>query len=153
MERKRSCEIVILVKKHVVKNSSSKKVYAMEGSVSSITIGVIRTISSQFIIFYEQILSVKKALKHKLNNSPSPFWSFCARKKLWSLLFFVSLILFCSLVFAFDVFFCARNLFVKKINRLDIVLIASITMLLISSRMAASRVVASRMVASRMAAS
>ena len=81
MERKRSCEIVILVKKHVVKNSSSEKVYAMEGSVSSITIGVIRTISSQFIIFYEQILSVKKARKYKLNNPPLPLLKFlCAQK-------------------------------------------------------------------------
>ena len=83
MERKRSCEIVILVKKHVVKNSFSEKVYAMEGSVSSIAIEVIRTISSQFIIFYEQILSVKKARKHKLNNPPPspPLWKFlCAQK-------------------------------------------------------------------------
>ena len=53
----------------------------MEGSVSSITIGVIRTISSQFIIFYEQILSVKKARKHKLNNPPLPLLKFlCAQK-------------------------------------------------------------------------
>ena len=80
MERKRSCEIVILVKKHVVKNSSSEKVYAMEGSVSSIAIGVIRTISSQFIIFYEQILSAKKARKHKLNNPPPPFEVFVRAK-------------------------------------------------------------------------
>ena len=49
--------------------------------------------------------------------------SFCARKKLLPLLFFVHLILFCQFVFACDVFLCAQNFFVKKkINWLKIVL-------------------------------
>ena len=48
----------------------------------------------------------------------------CARKKLLPCLFSVCFILFCSLMLA-CMFLCARNLFLKKINRLEIVLITS----------------------------
>ena len=41
----------------------------------------------------------------------------CAPEKLLPQLFSVCLILFCSFIFACDVFLCTRNLFVKKKNR------------------------------------
>ena len=43
--------------------------------------------------------------------------SICTRKKLLPLLFSICLILFCWLIFDCECFFCARNLFVKKINK------------------------------------
>ena len=50
----------------------------------------------------------------------------CAHKKLLPLLFSVCLILFCWLMFACECFLCVRNFFIKKINRLEIVLITSL---------------------------
>ena len=53
--------------------------------------------------------------------------SLSAREKLLSLLFNVTLFLFCQLIFACDMFLYAPNLFVKKeINRHEIVQIALI---------------------------
>ena len=66
---------------------------------------VIKTISSLFIFFDEKI---SRAQKHVTPRS------LCAREKLLPLLFSVSLFLFCQLIFACDVFLCARNIFVKK---------------------------------------
>ena len=51
--------------------------------------------------------------------------SLYACEKLLSLLFSVILFLFCWLIFACDMFLHKQNLFVKKINRLEIVQIAS----------------------------
>ena len=79
-------------------------------------------------VFYGKISRAQKAPKHKTINF-HPLRSFRERKKLLSLLFSVSLFLFCWLIFGVDVLFCARDLFVKKkiiTNRLEIVLITSL---------------------------
>ena len=61
------------------------------------------------------------------NKQLSPFTllEVCAREKLLPQLFSVCLILFCWLMFACNMFLCAQSLFVKKIYRLEIVLITS----------------------------
>ena len=63
--------------------------------------------------FYEKISHTQKAPKHKTNNF-HPLRSLCAQN-------FVLLVNVCLWVFL-----CVRNLFAKKINRLEIVLITSI---------------------------
>ena len=84
----------------------------------------IRTISSLFIFYFlRNNFERKKAPKHKINNFP-PLRGFSARK-------IVAFIDSCSLVFVLLVDFCLicvfvrLNLFVKRINKLKIVLIAS----------------------------
>ena len=67
--------------------------------------------------------------KHKINNFP-PLRSFYLQKLL-PLLFSVCLFLFCLLVLVCFKFLWAQNLFRKKINRLQIVLITSFTTLLV----------------------
>ena len=59
-----------------------------------------------FYFFFDEKISL--AQKHVTPRS------LCARKKLLPLLFSISLFLFCYLIFACDVFLCARNLFLKK---------------------------------------
>ena len=73
---------------------------------------IIRTILSLFILFYENILSVKKHQNAKHNFPPLRVF---VRKNLLPVLFFVSLILFCW--FWFDFHFCAFKIFfVKKLK-------------------------------------
>ena len=97
--------------------------------ISNIVFEVIRTISS-LPIFYEKILSVKKAPKRTTNNFYS-LRSFCACQKIMSLFFFVHLFLFCWLFFWLWRVFVRLKLSCKKviINRLEIVLITSNTIL------------------------
>ena len=78
---------------------------------------VIKSISSLFISFEEKISLAQKHVTLK---------SLCALEKLLPLLFSVSLFLFCYFIFACDVFLCTRNLVLKKINRLEIVLVTSL---------------------------
>ena len=59
-----------------------------------------------FFFFFEEKIS--RAQKHVAPRS------LCAREKLLPSLFSVSLFLFCYLIFASDVFLCARNFFIKK---------------------------------------
>ena len=100
-----------------------------------------------FFFFTKRFRSHKKP--QSLRQATFTLLEVCARKRLLPLLFSVSLFLFCWFIFACDVFLCARNLFVKFlfcwfifacdvflcarnlfvkkiINRLEIVLIASI---------------------------
>ena len=78
-----------------------------------------------FFFFSKRFRSHKKP--QSVRQATFTLLEVCARKKLLPLLFSVSLFLFCWFIFACDVFLCARNLFVKKkINRLEIVLMASI---------------------------
>ena len=71
------------------------------------------------LIFYEKIAQKAQNVKQKTFT----LLEVCARK---NLLLSVSLFLFCWSIFACDVFLCERNLFVKKINRLEIVPITSL---------------------------
>ena len=63
-------------------------------------------------LFYEKVLSVKKAPKRKTNGFQF-HRSHCAREKMLPLLFSVCLILFCWLILLVSVFY-AQNFFVKK---------------------------------------
>ena len=96
---------------------------------------IVNEVSGQFrvcLFFLRKDFEREKKTPKQKTNDFHPLWSFCARKKLLLLLFFIRSFLFCYLVFACDVFFYAQNLFVKKIkiNRPKIVLIASFTILL-----------------------
>ena len=70
-----------------------------------------KTISSQFIYFYEKILKI-----NKINNF-HPVRSFCERKKPLLLLFFVRLFLFLLVGFGWFALLFTHNLF-KKNNKL-----------------------------------
>ena len=72
---------------------------------SSIVNEVIRTISSLFIFFYKNILSLKKAPKCKINTF-LPLRIFCAEK-------IVAFVVFCLLVFVLLVSFDLTCLFVR----------------------------------------
>ena len=84
---------------------------------------IIKTISSLFIFFYEKVLSVKKhsqakinqqnKIKQTLNNKGNNFLLVQTSKRLE------------VVCFTFWCFLCAQNLFVKKINRLEIALMTS----------------------------
>ena len=91
-------------------------------------------LSGQFqacFFFYENILRVKKAPKRKI-NSVSPLRSFSARK-------IVAFVVFCLLNFFLLVGFGLSFVFVrlkffrKKINKLEIVVITSCTILMTCS--------------------
>ena len=69
-----------------------------------------------YIFFYENVSRVQKAPKRKTSDF-HPFKSLCA----WKIVAFVLLVNVCLWVFL-----CVRNLFVKKINRLEIFLITSL---------------------------
>ena len=96
--------------------------------LSSIVNEAIKTISSQFIYF------TKRLWAHKKHQSAKQTTFFLLEvficKKLLPLLFFVCLFLFCWLVLAWFAFLRAQNLFIKKINWLEIVFMASFTILL-----------------------
>ena len=75
---------------------------------------------------------MKKAPNRETNNL-HPLKSFCAREKLLPLLVSVCLVLFCFVLlvdFAWIYVFVRLKSFLEKINRLEIVLITSSTILL-----------------------
>ena len=75
-------------------------------------------LSGQFqasFFFYEKILSMKKALKCKINDFHPPR-SFCARKKCC-----LCCLVFVLLVLLVSVFFTLKNFFEKKKNCIEIV--------------------------------
>ena len=74
-------------------------------------------LSGQFQFFYEKILRVKKAPKHKIKFFP--FSEVFLHKKLLPLLFFVRLILFCYLLLARFAFLCTQTFFTKNWNCLN----------------------------------
>ena len=69
---------------------------------------VIKRTSSLFIFFF---FFEEKILRPQQHVTPR---SLCACKKLLSLLFCVSLFLFCLLIFTCGMFLCMWNLFIKK---------------------------------------
>ena len=88
----------------------------VSADVSSIVKGGYQENFEPVYFFYENVLSVKKHQTRKKRLLPSK--KFLRAQKLLPLLFSVCLILFRWFIFACDVLLCARNLFVKKKNKM-----------------------------------
>ena len=88
--------------------------------------------TSFFFFFYEKILCLQKR-KSNQNQRIFSLLEAIMYQKLLPSLFFVRLISFCWLVLIWFAFLFAWNLFVKKRNWFEIVLITSFTMQHISS--------------------
>ena len=105
-----NCEINIYIK-----DSNSR---------SSVVNEAIKSISSQFIsFFFEKILNVQEASKHKITNFP--LLEIYMREKLFPLLFFVCFFVFLLVGFGLICVFARSKSFRKKI-----VLIAPFTILM-----------------------
>ena len=116
----------------MIKEDDNKKIaFISNQDYSSIVNQFIKAISNQFVFlfFYEKVLSLQKALKHKRFL---PSFS-CAQKT-------VAFVAFCSITFDLSVGFCLCRVFVrskifrkKKIKWFEIVLITPFTILLACS--------------------